>query len=80
MTIIDDVSFDDQATQAMGEAFDRACESLGDFGNTVTVRETVAKRIIEVAKTGKRDPAGLCRQALNALGFEGPAATKELAA
>jgi len=29
-----------------------------------TVREIIAKRILEVAKTGERDPTRLCEQAL----------------
>ena len=29
----DDASFDDAATLAMGEAFDRACKALRNFGS-----------------------------------------------
>jgi hypothetical protein len=50
-----DVSFDDAATSAMGEAFDRTCRSLHQFGTAVTVRETIAKWFIEAAKNGERD-------------------------
>ena len=41
-------SFDDSATLAMGEAFDRACKSLRNIGSAV--REITANRIIELAK------------------------------
>jgi hypothetical protein len=53
---IQDVWFDDAATSAMGEAFDRACKSLRNFGSACTVREIIAKRIIDAAKNGERDP------------------------
>jgi hypothetical protein len=63
-------SFDDAATSAMGEAFDRACVSLHRFGSLITAREMIAKRIIEAAKSGERDPARLHRQALKAFRIE----------
>ena len=55
-------SFDNSATLAMGEAFDRACKSLRNIGSAV--REITANRIIELAKNGERDPARLYEQAL----------------
>ena len=63
-------SFDDAATLAMGEAFDRACVSIHRFGTLITARELIAKRIIEAAKNGERDPARLCQQALIPFGIE----------
>ena len=39
----------------MGEAFDAACEGLQDGGQPDLVRE-IAKRIIEAAKKGEREP------------------------
>ena len=67
---IKDVSFDDTATLAMGEAFDHACVSLRRFGTLITARELIAKRIIEAAKNGERDPARLCEQSLTPFGIE----------
>ena len=64
---IQDVSFDDAAMRAMGVAFDQACDELGNFGTGVTVREIMAKRVVEVAKRGEHNPARLCQQALDAL-------------
>ena len=69
-TLIQNVEFDDAATSAMGEAFDKACKSLRSFGTACTVREIIAKRIIAVARNGERDPARLHEQALLALGIE----------
>lgn len=63
-------SFDDAATLAMGEAFDRACVSLRRFGSLITAREMVAKRIIAAARNGERDPIRLCEQALIPFGIE----------
>ena len=67
---IQNVAFDDTATSAMGEAFDKACKSLRSFGTACTVREIIAKRIIDAAKNGERDPARLHEQALIPFGIE----------
>ena len=64
------VEFDDAATSAMGEAFDRACASLRRFGALITARELIAKRIIDAAKNGERDPARLHEQALVPFGID----------
>ena len=62
------VSFDADATLAMGEAFDNACKSLQNFGSAVPA--IIADRIIEAAKNGERDSSRLYEQALKAFGFE----------
>jgi hypothetical protein len=62
-----DVSFDDVATLAMGAAFDQACSSLRHFARADRVRELVANRIIEAAKSGELDPVQLHSQAI--MGF-----------
>jgi hypothetical protein len=67
---IKDVSFDDTAILAMGEAFDHACVSLHRFGTLITARELIAKRIIDAAKNGERDPVRLCEQSLIPFGIE----------
>ena len=51
--------FDDAATRAMGDAFDAVCESLRDKGQPEVVYEVIARRIIEAAKKGERDPERL---------------------
>jgi hypothetical protein len=65
---IHNVWFDDAATLAMGEAFDRACKSLGNLGSAVP--EIIAYLIIQAAKSGERDPASLYGQALKAFRIE----------
>ena len=67
--LIKNSGFDDAATLAMGEAFDRACKSLRNFGTGCTVREIIATRIIEAAENGERDPARLYEQALIIFGI-----------
>ena len=61
-TTLQNVSFDDAATLAMGEAFDHACKTLQDFGSAVP--EIIANQVIAAAKDGERDPARLYEQAL----------------
>jgi hypothetical protein len=60
--------FDDRATRVMGEAFDAARKDLQDTGQPDLVYEVIAKRIIEAAKSGERDPEKLRDWALTAFG------------
>jgi len=60
--------FDDRATKVMGEAFDAACKDLHDTGQPDLVYEAIAKRIIEAAKSGERDPEKLRDWALTTFG------------
>jgi hypothetical protein len=62
--------FNDLATQAMGEAFDAACKELHDKGQPTIVYEVIAKRIIDAAKNGERDPVRLRNAGLAGLGFD----------
>ena len=65
--IFPDASFDAEATQAMGRAFDIASRAMRKLGADQTERETIAKRIVDTAKKGERDPLRLKEQALSAL-------------
>jgi len=62
--------FDDRVTKIMGEAFDDACKELHDTGQPPIVYEVIAKRIIDAAKNGERDPTRLRNAGLVALGFD----------
>ena len=64
-------AFDDRMTAIMGEAFDSACRELNDSGQPPIVYEVIAKRIIDGARAGERDPLRLRNAALAALGFDG---------
>ena len=62
------IAFDDDATKAIGEAFDAACGALHDAGQPEIVYEAIAKRIIDAAKSGERDVDRLRDAGLAALG------------
>jgi hypothetical protein len=51
--------FDDATTRVMGDAFDAVCKSLRDKGQPEIVYEVIARRIIDAAKKGERDPERL---------------------
>ena len=55
--------FEPEATAAMGEAFEAACNHLHDAGKAV--RELIAERIIEAASAGELDPVRLRAAALS---------------
>jgi hypothetical protein len=65
-----DGSFDPDTTRAMGEAFDRARKQLHDRGQPDVVQEIIARRIIDIARTGERDPDTMCKRALAAFGID----------
>jgi hypothetical protein len=60
-------AFTPEATAAMGEAFDAACEELCDVGQLQMVRKIVAHRIIAAARKGELDPIRLRAAALSGL-------------
>jgi hypothetical protein len=74
-----DVSFDSDATQAMGRAYDIACNAMRKKGADETVQETIARRIVIAANKGERDPTRLYEQALAAFGIDENSA-KQMAA
>ena len=66
---IQNIEFDAAAISAMGEAFDKACKSLPNLGSTSEVRDLIAKRILDAAKNGERDPIRLHEKALVPFGI-----------
>ena len=63
-------SFDPEIVHVMGEAYDAARKALHDRGQPAVVQEILARRIIEIAKNGERDPTQLCERALIAFGID----------
>jgi hypothetical protein len=59
--------FDDEATQILGRAYDIVCRSLHRKGQPPVVQEFLAKKIIEAARYGERDPDRLAGAALGML-------------
>ena len=58
-------AFAPEATAAMGEAFDAACEALRDIGHLRLVRKLLAQRIIAEARKGELDQVRLRAAALS---------------
>src|SRR5690242_806085 len=59
--------FNDEATEALGRAYDIACRSLHPKGRAPTTQEFLAKKIIEAAQHGEHDPDRLATIALSKL-------------
>ena len=60
--------FDAETTRLIGIAFEMAIVALQHTDGIVNpTRDAVAKKIIELAKAGERNPGGLCDAALQAL-------------
>ena len=57
--------FEPNATAAMGEAFEAACNHLHDAGKAEVVRQLIAERIIAAASRGELDPVRLRTAALS---------------
>jgi hypothetical protein len=55
----------------MGEAYDMVCKELHDRGQPDIVKDIIAKRIIEIGKTGERDAKRICERAMLDLGLRG---------
>ena len=63
-----DGGFGPEATHILGKAYDIACQSLHRRGQPPVVQELLAKKIIEAAQRGERDPDRLAGIALGLLG------------
>lgn len=61
---LDDLGSDPEARRVVGVAFEMARVALGLAGRTDRTHEIVAKRIIELAKAGERNPDLLCEGVL----------------
>ena len=62
-----DHSFPPEDVAILTAAFEAALRQLGLVDRSDPITMTVAKRIIELAKTGERDPKRLCERAVEAL-------------
>ena len=62
--VIQPGAFDPEELAAMSEAFEAACEQLGDIGQPEVMREAIAGRIIAAAKFGESDQLRLLEAAL----------------
>jgi len=60
--------FDPEATNVMSTAFDAICAALEIPAADIRGRETVAVRILELARRGERDPIRLRERVLREAG------------
>jgi hypothetical protein len=60
-------SFDPEIITLMGVAFEKACSSISVPDQST--RELVAKKIVELAQRGERDPIRMSEHALKELGI-----------
>jgi hypothetical protein len=60
-------TFGPETVASMGEALDRACAAAAALGQPGIHRAIIAKRIVEFAKAGERNPQILCDRALQTL-------------
>jgi hypothetical protein len=65
--LLQDCTFEADTVAAMAAAFEKACYSLGLAERTDPLRDLVARKVIEIAETGERDPERLCELTLEAL-------------
>jgi hypothetical protein len=62
-------TYDPEAIRVMSEAYDCALKELHDRGQPELVREIIAKRIVELAAIGEREPQRLCDTVLSEFGI-----------
>ena len=61
---LEGAAFDPEAIRVMTEAYEDVCRTLDLVNRNDPITEMVAKRIIEIAKLGERDPVILRKLAL----------------
>ena len=61
------LAFEPDTVTSMTTAFDAAVLSLQLLDRDDALRYVVAKKIIEIARSGERDPARICQRALEDL-------------
>jgi hypothetical protein len=61
---LDDLGSDSEARRVVGVAFEMARVALGLANHTDLANESLARRIIELAKAGERNPDLLCEGVL----------------
>ena len=64
-------AFGPETVSAMGTAFEDVCQKLEGAGRSDLSRETIATKIIELARAGEADPVVLREMALMEFGLSG---------
>ncbi len=69
--LLQNSGFDPESVTIMTTAYEAARERLGLVDRSDPLTELLARRIIDIARTGVRDPASLCDQVLQSIGKPG---------
>ena len=72
---IQEISFDPEAIKVISAAFDKACSELGLIDRRDPLAELLARKIIEAAQGGERDPQRIQQHAMDEMGAAAAAAT-----
>jgi hypothetical protein len=67
--IFAEAAFGSDAIDVMTKAYGQACRMLRDKGQPEVVQEVIARRIVEIARTGERDPERICERVLAEFGI-----------
>jgi hypothetical protein len=67
--LLQNSAFGPEEVDRMTTAYEDALRILGLSNRSDPLTEIVAKKIIEIAQTGERDPSGICTQAISDLGM-----------
>jgi hypothetical protein len=62
-------SFNSDEVSVLGQAFDKACQELYDSGQSDSLEEIIAKRLVTIAARGELDPDRMCEAALVSVGL-----------
>jgi hypothetical protein len=67
LSLVKDTAFTPETLASLGKAYDLACATSPQLTQHAFYRSMIAKRIIEFASSGERDPGVLSRRSLEAL-------------
>jgi len=65
--LLRNTAFEPETVAAMADAFEQVCRELGLIERDNPARDTVARKVIEIAQAGERDGARLRERTLAAL-------------
>jgi len=65
--LLRDRAFDDNAVKAMTMAYESALQELGLADRADPLTEIIARKIIECAESGERNPQRLCELAVRSI-------------
>ena len=64
--LLQNTAFDPETVNGLALVFEDVCRRLGLAERTDPLRDTVARKVIEIASAGERDPMRLCDKTLEA--------------